>query len=65
MSDDEFLAIVTAGKPSAPDYFGYDAVLNRRRHPSSTAALRPCPSRSPPSSTFGGPGRSCSTPGTR
>jgi hydroxyacylglutathione hydrolase len=32
MSEDEFLAIVTAGQPPAPDYFGYDAVLNRRQH---------------------------------
>ncbi len=32
MSEDEFLAIVTAGQPSAPDYFVFDAILNRRDH---------------------------------
>jgi len=31
MSQDEFLAVVTAGQPSAPDYFVYDAVLNRKQ----------------------------------
>ncbi|GLW71837.1 MBL fold hydrolase [Kitasatospora phosalacinea] len=30
MSEDEFVAIVTAGQPTAPGYFGYDADLNRR-----------------------------------
>ncbi len=30
MSEDQFLAVVTAGQPSAPEYFVYDAVLNRR-----------------------------------
>ncbi|WAL64588.1 rhodanese-like domain-containing protein [Amycolatopsis cynarae] len=30
MSEDEFLALVTEGQPSAPGYFGYDAVLNRK-----------------------------------
>ncbi|MHA6793836.1 rhodanese-like domain-containing protein [Pseudonocardia bannensis] len=43
MSEDEFLAIVTAGQPSAPDYFSYDAVLNRKRHPVFDAATAPVP----------------------
>jgi glyoxylase-like metal-dependent hydrolase (beta-lactamase superfamily II) len=32
MSETEFVDIVTDGQPSAPGYFGYDAVLNRKRH---------------------------------
>jgi len=32
MSEEDFLALVTVGQPAAPDYFVYDAVLNRRRH---------------------------------
>ena len=32
MTEDEFVAIVTEGQPSAPGYFVYDAVLNRKRH---------------------------------
>lgn len=32
MSEEEFLAIVTEGQPSAPGYFVYDAVLNRKEH---------------------------------
>ncbi len=32
MDVDDFLALVTAGQPAAPDYFVYDAVLNRRAH---------------------------------
>lgn len=43
MSEDEFLAIVTAGQPSAPDYFGYDAILNRRDHPVFDADAAPVP----------------------
>ena len=31
MSEAEFLAVVTAGQPAAPDYFVYNAVLNRRQ----------------------------------
>jgi rhodanese-related sulfurtransferase len=31
MRSDEFVAIVTEGQPPAPDYFGYDAMLNRRQ----------------------------------
>ncbi len=30
MSEGAFLALVTAGQPSAPGYFGYDAILNRK-----------------------------------
>jgi hydroxyacylglutathione hydrolase len=30
MSEDEFLAVVTAGQPSAPEYFVYNAILNRQ-----------------------------------
>ncbi|HEX6970144.1 MAG TPA: MBL fold metallo-hydrolase [Micromonosporaceae bacterium] len=32
MSQEEFLALVTAGQPAAPKYFAYDAVLNRKNH---------------------------------
>ncbi|WP_030548092.1 rhodanese-like domain-containing protein [Streptomyces albus] len=41
MDEDQFLAVVTAGQPSAPGYFVYDAILNRKTHelfdPSTTA----------------------------
>jgi hydroxyacylglutathione hydrolase len=30
MSEEEFLAVVTAGQPSAPEYFVYNAILNRQ-----------------------------------
>jgi len=30
MSEQDFVAMVTAGQPPAPDYFVYDAVLNRK-----------------------------------
>ncbi|GAA2752754.1 MBL fold metallo-hydrolase [Kitasatospora cinereorecta] len=30
MGEEEFVALVTAGQPAAPGYFGYDAELNRR-----------------------------------
>ncbi|MGZ4508938.1 MAG: MBL fold metallo-hydrolase [Blastococcus sp.] len=43
MTEDRFLAIVTEGQPSAPDYFGYDAVLNRRQHAVFDAATAPVP----------------------
>ncbi|MFD1051411.1 MBL fold metallo-hydrolase, partial [Kibdelosporangium lantanae] len=33
MGEDQFVAIVTEGQPSAPGYFVFDAVLNRKRHP--------------------------------
>jgi rhodanese-related sulfurtransferase len=32
MDVEDFLALVTAGQPAAPDYFVFDAILNRRRH---------------------------------
>ena len=32
MGEDEFVALVTEGQPSAPGYFVFDAVLNRKRH---------------------------------
>ena len=31
MTEDAFLAVVTAGQPSAPEYFVYNAVLNRQQ----------------------------------
>jgi glyoxylase-like metal-dependent hydrolase (beta-lactamase superfamily II)/rhodanese-related sulfurtransferase len=33
MSEDAFVALVTEGQPTAPDYFGYDAALNRQARP--------------------------------
>ncbi len=30
MSQERFVALVTAGQPSAPEYFAYDAILNRK-----------------------------------
>ncbi|HVB43678.1 MAG TPA: rhodanese-like domain-containing protein [Streptosporangiaceae bacterium] len=32
MSAEQFVALVTEGQPSAPGYFAFDAVLNRRQH---------------------------------
>jgi hydroxyacylglutathione hydrolase len=32
MSRDEFIKIVTADQPEAPDYFTYDAILNTKEH---------------------------------
>ncbi|MFD3625896.1 rhodanese-like domain-containing protein [Streptomyces sp. NPDC058698] len=32
MSEERFVELVTAGQPSAPAYFVYDAVLNRKEH---------------------------------
>ncbi|MFJ5234179.1 rhodanese-like domain-containing protein [Kitasatospora sp. NPDC088391] len=43
MSEDEFVAIVTAGQPTAPGYFGYDADLNRREHDLFDAAALAAP----------------------
>ncbi len=43
MTEDEFLAIVTEGQPSAPDYFVYDAVLNRKRHDVFSVEVAPVP----------------------
>ena len=31
MSEEDFLALVTAGQPAAPEYFVYDAILNREQ----------------------------------
>lgn len=33
MTEDEFVAIVTEGQPTAPGYFVFDAVLNRKQRP--------------------------------
>ncbi len=33
MSEEAFVALVTEGQPTAPGYFGYDAVLNRQDRP--------------------------------
>src|SRR5690606_13806687 len=41
MTEDEFLAIVTEGQPSAPGYFGYDAMLNRKQRPVLHADVQP------------------------
>ncbi len=43
MTEDEFLAIVTEGQPSAPDYFLYDATLNRKQHGLFDATRTPVP----------------------
>ncbi|MHC3467444.1 MBL fold metallo-hydrolase [Streptomyces sp. 7R007] len=43
MSRDSFVELVTAGQPSAPAYFVYDALLNRKEHGlfDAAAAARP------------------------
>ncbi|MGW3045275.1 MBL fold metallo-hydrolase [Kitasatospora sp. NPDC001159] len=43
MSEDEFVTVVTAGQPTAPGYFAYDATLNRQERDlfDPTAAPRP------------------------
>ncbi|MEV4557828.1 rhodanese-like domain-containing protein [Kitasatospora sp. NPDC049285] len=43
MSEDAFVAIVTAGQPAAPGYFGYDADLNRRERDLFDAAALTVP----------------------
>ncbi|MDG4771588.1 rhodanese-like domain-containing protein [Solwaraspora sp. WMMD792] len=43
MDAEQFLAIVTAGQPAAPAYFGYDAVLNRRDHALFDVTAAPTP----------------------
>ncbi|HSK59151.1 MAG TPA: rhodanese-like domain-containing protein [Actinomycetospora sp.] len=43
MSDDQFLAVVTADQPAAPAYFVHDAVLNRREHPVLDTSVTPMP----------------------
>ena len=40
MSEDDFVALITSGQPSAPAYFAVDAVLNRRRRDSVTEPHR-------------------------
>jgi hydroxyacylglutathione hydrolase len=39
MSESAFVAMITADQPDAPDYFGYDAVLNSREHPTLDETL--------------------------
>ncbi|MGW3498223.1 rhodanese-like domain-containing protein [Streptomyces sp. NPDC001020] len=41
MSEDDFVALVSGGQPSAPAYFVHDAVLNRKNHPLFDAAAAP------------------------
>jgi rhodanese-related sulfurtransferase len=43
MSDEQFLALVTADQPAAPAYFLHDAVLNRREHPVLDTSAAPMP----------------------
>lgn len=47
MSRDDFIKLVTADQPAAPDYFAYDADLNRRERPTLAdqldRELRPLP----------------------
>lgn len=43
MSDEQFLALVTADQPAAPAYFLHDAVLNRREHPVLDTSATPMP----------------------
>lgn len=39
MAKDEFIRLVTADQPEAPDYFAYDAELNRKEHVSLDKSL--------------------------
>jgi glyoxylase-like metal-dependent hydrolase (beta-lactamase superfamily II)/rhodanese-related sulfurtransferase len=39
MSKAAFIELVTAGQPEVPPYFAYDAMLNRREHPTLTHML--------------------------
>jgi hydroxyacylglutathione hydrolase len=41
MTEEQFLAMVTEGQPSAPDYFSYDAEQNRRLHDVFAAEAAP------------------------
>ncbi|MFD1661573.1 rhodanese-like domain-containing protein [Streptomyces caeni] len=43
MGEEEFVALVTAGQPSAPAYFVYDAILNRKEHGLFDPAAAPRP----------------------
>ena len=40
MPKEEFVNVITADQPEAPDYFAYDAMLNRREHPTLDATLQ-------------------------
>lgn len=40
MTQQEFVALVTAGQPEAPAYFGYDAKLNKEEHPTLPDTVR-------------------------
>lgn len=39
MSKEEFIRLVTAAQPEAPKYFSYDALLNRKEHPTLEQTL--------------------------
>jgi hydroxyacylglutathione hydrolase len=39
MRKDEFIQLVTTAQPEVPAYFAYDAMLNRREHPTLTQTL--------------------------
>ena len=39
MSKEEFVRLVTADQPDAPEYFTYDAILNTREHPTLDKTL--------------------------
>lgn len=43
MSEEKFVSLVTEGQPSAPAYFVYDAILNRKEHGLFDAASAPRP----------------------
>ncbi|MGW2237436.1 rhodanese-like domain-containing protein [Streptomyces sp. NPDC001759] len=43
MSQEKFVELVTAGQPSAPAYFVYDAILNRKQHGLFDTAAAPLP----------------------
>ena len=40
MPKEEFVKVITADQPEAPDYFAYDAMLNRREHPTLDTTLQ-------------------------
>ncbi len=40
MSKDQFIHLVTMDQPEAPEYFGYDAQLNRKERPTLDQAIR-------------------------
>lgn len=43
MTEDRFLAVVTADQPAAPEYFVYDAILNRKERDLYPADASPAP----------------------